>query len=136
MYINVDVKISNEQIEAIKKGAEEQVKQAIEDGQLSSSIKDVVKGVIRSEVNEQIQTKGYRKLIADKVTNVLMENEEAKKVEKAMFEAYKNEKEFYDNACDYWIGFVDAFVTLSEYLKLRVKKADEGVLKFEGLENG
>ena len=131
MYINLDIKLNEEQLEALKKNTEQQVREAVEGSQLVTYVKDVVKTVIRSEVNEQIQTKGYRKLIADKVTNVLMENESNEKVKKAILEAYKNEGQDYSPICDYWIGFVDALATLSDYLKLGIKKADEGVLKVE-----
>lgn len=39
-------------------------------------IKDVIKGCIRSIVNEEIQTKEYRKLISDRVENILLGEEE------------------------------------------------------------
>ena len=43
-------------------------------GKLDGVIKDTIKGVVRSIVNEEIQTKNYRRLIADRVERILIED--------------------------------------------------------------
>ena len=42
-------------------------------GKLDGVIKDVIKGHIRSIVNEEIQKKDYRKLITDRVEKIMID---------------------------------------------------------------
>ena len=73
MYLKIDFEFSEEQIKQIEEQAKMQLNQSIIEGKLDMLIKDTIKGVIRSIVNEEIQTKNYRRLIADRVEKVLME---------------------------------------------------------------
>lgn len=73
MYLKIDFEFSEEQIKQIEEQAKMQLNQSIIEGKLDILIKDTIKSVIRSIVNEEIQTKNYRRLIADRVEKVLME---------------------------------------------------------------
>lgn len=73
MYLNIDVKLTDEQLKHIEEQAKAQLNDSIIEGKLDMLIKDTIKSVIRSIVNEEIQTKNYRRLIADRVEKVLME---------------------------------------------------------------
>lgn len=73
MYLNIDVKLTEEQLKQIEEQAKVQLNDSIIEGKLDMLIKDTIKGVIRSIVNEEIQTKNYRRLIANRVEKVLME---------------------------------------------------------------
>ena len=75
MNINVDVKLSEEQLRVIQEQTRLEVDDAILSGKLDSYIKETVKSVIKSIVNEEIQTKGYRSYIANRVTSALMDEE-------------------------------------------------------------
>lgn len=73
MYLKIDFEFSEEQIKHIEEQAKAQLNDSIIEGKLDMLIKDTIKSVIRSIVNEEIQTKNYRRLIADRVEKVLME---------------------------------------------------------------
>jgi len=73
MYLKIDFEFSEEQIKQIEEQAKAQLNDSIVEGKLDMLIKDTIKSVIRSIVNEEIQTKNYRRLIADRVEKVLME---------------------------------------------------------------
>ena len=75
MYLKIDFELTEHQIKQIEEQAKIQLDDAVVGGKLDTVIKDTIKGVIRSIVNEEIQTKGYRRLIADRVEKVLMEVE-------------------------------------------------------------
>ena len=72
MYINILVDLTEEQIAQIEKQTKVEIDNAILEGKLTSTIKDVIKTRIKQIVNEEIQTKNYRQYIADKVIDVLM----------------------------------------------------------------
>lgn len=74
MYLNIDFKLSDEQVKQIEEQTKVTINDVILTGKLDSAIKDVIKGVIRSIVNEEIQTKNYRRLIADRVERILIED--------------------------------------------------------------
>ena len=73
MYLKIDFEFSEEQIKQIEEQVKAQLNDSIIEGKLDMLIKDTIKSVIRSIVNEEIQTKNYRRLIADRVEKVLME---------------------------------------------------------------
>lgn len=73
MYLSVDFKFTDEQIKYLEEQAKLQLDDAVLSGKLEGVIKDTIKGVIRSVVNEEIQTKNYRRLIADKVEKILLD---------------------------------------------------------------
>ena len=73
MYLNIDVKLTEEQLKRIEEQAKLQLDDIVLAGKLDGVIKDTIKGVVRSIVNEEIQTKGYRKLISGRVENILLE---------------------------------------------------------------
>ena len=73
MYLNIDVKLTEEQLKQIEEQAKLQLDDIVLAGKLDGVIKDTIKGVVRSIVNEEIQTKGYRKLISGRVENILLE---------------------------------------------------------------
>lgn len=75
MNINVDIKLSEEQIKMVQEQTRLEVDEAILSGKLDSYIKETVKSVIKSIVNEEIQTKGYRAYIANRVMSTLMDEE-------------------------------------------------------------
>lgn len=72
MNLSVDIKLTEEQIKAIEEQTRIEVGNAISTGKLDSYIKEVVKSYVKSIVNEEIQSKGYRKYIAEKVSKTLM----------------------------------------------------------------
>ena len=74
MYLNIDFKLSDEQVKQIEEQTKAEINDTILTGKLDSAIKDVIKGVIRSIVNEEIQTKNYRRLIADRVEKILLDD--------------------------------------------------------------
>jgi len=76
MYLNIDVKLTEEQLKQIEEQAKVQLDDIVLAGKLDGVIKDTIKGVVRSIVNEEIQTKGYRKLIAGRVEKILMDRGE------------------------------------------------------------
>lgn len=73
MYLNIDVKLTDEQLKQIEEQAKVQLDDIVLAGKLDGVIKDTIKGVVRSIVNEEIQTKGYRKLIAGRVEKILID---------------------------------------------------------------
>ena len=73
MYINIDFKFTDEQVKQIQEQTKIQLDDIVLSGKLDGVIKDVIKGHIRSIVNEEIQTKNYRKLITDRVDKIMME---------------------------------------------------------------
>ena len=77
MYIslNVDVSLDEEQKEDIRKQVEEQLTNAIKGDQIKSAVQEVCKGMIKSIVNECIQTKEYRAYISNKVLKMLKTEE-------------------------------------------------------------
>lgn len=75
MYLNIDVKLTEEQLKQIEEQAKVQLDDIVLAGKLDGVIKDTIKGVVRSIVNEEIQTKGYRKLIAGRVEKILMDEQ-------------------------------------------------------------
>lgn len=74
MYLNIDFKLSDEQVKQIEEQTKVTINDVILTGKLDSAIKDVIKGVIRSIVNEEIQTKNYRRMIADRVEKILLDD--------------------------------------------------------------
>ena len=73
MYFDVKVELTPEQLEQIKEQIRSSVTETMKDtGKLDGYIRDVVKAQIRSIVNEEIQTKNYRRYIADKVEKALL----------------------------------------------------------------
>ena len=76
MYLNIDFKLTDEQIKQIEEQTKIEVDDIILMGKLDGVIKDTIKGVIRSVVNEEIQTKQYRRLIADRVEKILLDRGE------------------------------------------------------------
>ena len=75
LNLSVDIKLTEEQIKRIEEQTKTEIDNAISFGRLDSYIKETVKAVIKSIVNEEIQTKNYRSYIADKVHSVLMNDE-------------------------------------------------------------
>lgn len=75
MNLNVDIKLTSEQIKQIEEQTRLELEDVISSGKLDSYIRDTVKSVIKSIVNEEIQTRGYRAHIAQKVTDTLMDRE-------------------------------------------------------------
>lgn len=73
MYLNIDVKLTEEQLKQIEEQAKVQLDDIVLAGKLDGVIKDTIKGVVRSIVNEEIQTKGYRKLISGRVEKILLD---------------------------------------------------------------
>ena len=73
MYLNIDVKLTEEQLKQIEEQAKVQLDDIVLAGKLDGVIKDTIKGVVRSIVNEEIQTKNYRRLIADRVEKILLD---------------------------------------------------------------
>lgn len=73
MYLNIDVKLTDEQLKQIEEQAKVQLDDIVLAGKLDGVIKDTIKGVVRSIVNEEIQTKGYRKLISGRVEKILLD---------------------------------------------------------------
>lgn len=73
MYLNIDIKLTEQQIKQIEERAKVQLDDIVLAGKLDGVIKDTIKGVVRSIVNEEIQTKGYRKLIAGRVETILFD---------------------------------------------------------------
>ena len=73
MYLNIDVKLTEEQLKQIEEQAKVQLDDIVLAGKLDGVIKDTIKGVVRSIVNEEIQTKNYRRLITDRVEKILMD---------------------------------------------------------------
>lgn len=76
MYLNINFNLTDEQIKQLEEQTKVQLDDIVLAGKLDGVIKDTIKGIIRSIVNEEIQTKGYRRLIADRVEKVLMESEQ------------------------------------------------------------
>lgn len=76
MYIslNIDVELTEEQKDIIKKQVEEQLKNSITTKQLEEAVKECCKGMIKSIVNESIQTKEYRTYISSKIMRMLTED--------------------------------------------------------------
>ena len=74
MYLNIDFKLTDEQVKQLEEQTKIEVDNIILMGKLDGVIKDTIKGVIRSVVNEEIQTKNYRRLIADRVEKILLED--------------------------------------------------------------
>lgn len=73
MYFDVKVDLTPEQLEEVKEQIRTSVTESIKDaGKIESYIRDVIKAQIRSIVNEEIQTKNYRRYIADKVEKTLL----------------------------------------------------------------
>ena len=72
MYLSVDFKFTDEQIKYLEEQAKMQLDDVVLSGKLDNVIKDTIKGVICSVVNEEIQTKNYRRLIADRVEKILL----------------------------------------------------------------
>ena len=75
MYINISVNLTEEQIAQIEEQTKIEIDNAILEGKLTSTIKDVIKTQIKQIVNEEIQTKNYRQYIADKVKDVLIKED-------------------------------------------------------------
>ena len=73
MNVNVGITLTEQQIKQIEEQTRLAVDEAILNGNLDSCIKEVVKGQIRSIVNEVIQTKGYRRNIMDRTVEILMQ---------------------------------------------------------------
>ncbi len=76
MYLNIDFKLTDEQVKQLEEQTKIEVDNIILMGKLDGVIKDTIKGVIRSVVNEEIQTKQYRRLIADRVEKILLDRGE------------------------------------------------------------
>lgn len=74
MYLNIDIKLTEQQLKQIEEQAKVQLDDIVLAGKLDGVIKDTIKGVVRSIVNEEIQTKNYRRLIADRVEKILLED--------------------------------------------------------------
>lgn len=74
MYLNIDVKLTEEQLKQIEEQAKVQLDDIVLAGKLDGVIKDTIKGVVRSIVNEEIQTKNYRRLITDRVEKILLDD--------------------------------------------------------------
>ena len=73
MYFDVKVDLTPEQLEEVKEQIRTSVTESIKDaGKIEGYIRDVIKAQIRSIVNEEIQTKNYRRYIADKVEKTLL----------------------------------------------------------------
>lgn len=73
MYLNIEVKLTEQQLKQIEEQAKVQLDDIVLEGKLDGVIKDTIKGVVRSIVNEEIQTKGYRKLISGRVEKILLD---------------------------------------------------------------
>ena len=72
MNVNVGITLTEQQIKQIEEQTKLAVDEAILNGNLDACIKDVVKGYIRSIVNEVMQTKSYKRKIMDRVADVLI----------------------------------------------------------------
>lgn len=72
MNLNVDIKLTDEQIKKIEEQTRLEVDDAILSGKLDAYIKETVKSVIKSIVNEEIQAKNYRAYISNKVVQTLI----------------------------------------------------------------
>lgn len=73
MYLKIDFELTEQQIKQIEEQAKIHLDDAVVGGKLDGVIKDTIKGCIRSIVNEEIQTKNYRRLITDRVEKILMD---------------------------------------------------------------
>ena len=73
MNINVDIRLTEEQLKQIEKQAKVEIEDVILSGKLESYIKEVIKSQIKSIVNEEIQTKNYRAYISKKVQEALID---------------------------------------------------------------
>ena len=78
MYIslNIDITLDEEQKESIRKQVEEQLTSAVKEDQIKNAVQEVCKGMIKSVVNECIQTKEYRAYISGKIMKMLTMKEE------------------------------------------------------------
>lgn len=74
MNLNVNINLTESQVKQIEEQARIEVENAILNGSLDTYIKEVVKSCAKQVINEEIQTKGYRKMIADRVTQVLVKD--------------------------------------------------------------
>ena len=72
MNLNVDIKLTDEQIKQIEEQTRIEVDSCILNGALDTYIKEVVKSCAKQIINEEIQSKGYRKLISERVTDILV----------------------------------------------------------------
>ena len=72
MNVNVGITLTEQQIKQIEEQTKLAVDEAILNGNLDSCIKEVVKGQIKSIVNEVMQEKNYKRKVTDRVVDVLM----------------------------------------------------------------
>ena len=73
MYMNLSVELTPGQKDFIKKQVEDELMKAIENEALLPLVRDVVKAQMRCIVNEEIQTKGYRKMLSDRISKLLFQ---------------------------------------------------------------
>lgn len=73
MYLNINFKFTDEQIKYLEEQTKIQLDDIVLSGKLDGLIKDTIKGIVRSIVNEEIQTKQYRRLIADRVEKIVLD---------------------------------------------------------------
>ena len=74
MYVsvNIELELTEEQKKMIHDQVEQQLIGAVTNDMLKDAVKEVTKGMIKSLVNESIQTKEYRAYISKKVLDQLM----------------------------------------------------------------
>lgn len=78
MYIslNIDIELTEGQKEEIRKQVEQQLMESFSSEPLiKDAVKEVTRGMIKSLVNESIQTKEYRAIVGKRVMNLLMKEE-------------------------------------------------------------
>ena len=78
MYIslNIDIELTEGQKDEIRKQVEQQLMESFSSETLiKDAVKEVTRGMIKSLVNESIQTKEYRAVVSRKVMNLLMKEE-------------------------------------------------------------
>ena len=79
MYIslNIDIELTEGQKEEIRKQVEQQLMESFSSESLiKDAVKEVTRGMIKSLVNESIQTKEYRAIVGKRVMNLLMKEEQ------------------------------------------------------------
>ena len=79
MYIslNIDIELTEGQKEEIRKQVEQQLMESFSSEPLiKDAVKEVTRGMIKSLVNESIQTKEYRAIVSKRVMNLLMKEEQ------------------------------------------------------------
>ena len=78
MYIslNIDIELTEGQKDEIRKQVEQQLMESFSSETLiKDAVKEVTRGMIKSLVNESVQTKEYRAAVSRKVMKLLMKEE-------------------------------------------------------------